>query len=116
MSQASRADFLIISPEEDVVCVLRQAIDVALDPVEPEGPNCRVDTVVVSGPVDFRELRAHRPRQMATNAEKYPGVGEFETQPPHPKGLRGTAVSSPGGLVRRNSDSCGSVAIKPEAL
>ncbi len=106
MSKASLHDFEVVLLEQDIVNVLAQAIDIALDPVFFEKPAFSVDIVVESGPVDFRVLRALRPRQRATKAQKYPRVGEFATQPPHPKGLRGTIVSSPGGPV----------AIRPEAL
>ena len=116
MSKASLADFFVVLLEQDIVNVHAQAIDIALNPVVSEKPTFRVDVVVESGPVDFRVLRALRPRQRATKAQKYSGVGEFATQPPHPKRLRGTTVSSPGGLVCCSSESCGSVAIRLEAL
>ena len=105
MSKASLADLLVGILEQDIVNVQGELVHVALHPVVGERPTLRVDIVVESGPVDFRMLRALRPRQRATKAQKYSGVGEFATQPPHPKGLRGTIVSSPGGLRRDKARS-----------
>ena len=66
---------LVVLPKELVV-VLGEEVHVALDPVEVLGPNLRVDAVVEADPVDFRVLRALRPRRRATKAQKHTRMGE----------------------------------------
>ena len=83
MSKASLADLLVVVPEQDIVHrtpellgVLGEPVHVALDPVLVERPTLLVDIVVESGPVDFRMLRALRPRRRATKAQKHTRMGE----------------------------------------
>ena len=83
MSTVSLADLLVVVPEQDIVHrtpvllgVLGEPVQVALDPVLVERPTLLVDIVVESGPVDFRVLRALRPRRRATKAQKHTRMGE----------------------------------------
>ena len=66
---------LVVLPKETVV-VLGEEVHVALHPVEALAPNRLVDAVVEADPVDFRVLRALRPRRRATKAQKHTRMGE----------------------------------------
>jgi hypothetical protein len=64
---AVRAIASVLSGEE---------VDVELHPVDVLAPTLCVDAVVEADPVDFRVLRAIRPRRRATNAQKHTRMGE----------------------------------------
>ena len=69
-------ELALVGRPPEVVVVLREPVDVDLDPVLVLGPNRRVDAVVEADPVDFRVLRALRPRRRATKAQKHTRMGE----------------------------------------
>lgn len=53
-----------------------EEVDVELHPVDVLAPTLFVDAVVEADPVDFRVLRALRPRRRATKAQKHTRMGE----------------------------------------
>ena len=53
-----------------------EEVDVELNPVDVLAPTLFVDAVVEADPVDFRVLRAIRPRRRATKAQKHTRMGE----------------------------------------
>ena len=65
---------IVVLPKETVV--LGEEVHVALHPVDALAPNRLVDAVVEADPVDFRVLRALRPRRRATKAQKHTRMGE----------------------------------------
>ena len=66
---------LVVLPKETVV-FLGEEVHVELHPVDGLAPTLFVDAVVEADPVDFRVLRAIRPRRRATKAQKHTRMGE----------------------------------------
>jgi hypothetical protein len=70
------AELALVGLPPEIVVVPGEEVHVDLDPVVVLAPNRLVDAVVEADPVDFRVLRALRPRRRATKAQKHTRMGE----------------------------------------
>ena len=82
MSTLSLDELLVELAEQHLVVLAiasvlsGEEVDVELHPVDVLAPTLLVDAVVEADPVDFRVLRAIRPRRRATKAQKHTRMGE----------------------------------------
>ena len=82
MSTVSLDELLVELAEQHLVVraiasvLSGEEVDVELNPVDVLAPTLFVDAVVEADPVDFRVLRAIRPRRRATKAQKHTRMGE----------------------------------------
>ena len=82
MSTVSLDELLVELAEQHIVVLAiasllpGEEVHVELHPVDGLAPTLFVDAVVEADPVDFRVLRALRPRRRATKAQKHTRMGE----------------------------------------